>query len=204
MRVNSESRQEFSWFRTLLLAFPMAIAMMAGLSVYMVSLQKSSITFESLQDYGKSPSFVLTNQKGQNISSDLYSGHVWIADFMFTRCAAVCPAMTAQLQKIQGKFPDVKLASFTVDPEYDTPERLLPYSERFKADAESWNFLTGNYGDISLIAAGFHVAGAEEPMFHSNKLILVGPDGVIRGYFDHEDTEDIRRLYRILKSTRNS
>ena len=49
--------------------------------------------------------------------------------------------------------------SFTVDPEYDTPQVLRDYAARFAADPERWLFLTGPRDQVySLIRESFHLA----------------------------------------------
>src|SRR5438034_4668898 len=79
------------------------------------------------------PEFVLENERGESTGrSDLY-GTVWVADFIFTRCAGTCPMIThrmAELQKELVSSPslrDVKLVSFSVDPDFDRPEVLRDY-----------------------------------------------------------------------------
>ena len=41
------------------------------------------------------PAFSLTNQNNATFKRDDLKGRVWIADFIFTTCPGVCPAMTA-------------------------------------------------------------------------------------------------------------
>ncbi|WP_404329026.1 SCO family protein [Mesobacillus maritimus] len=88
------------------------------------------------------------NHNGDAFSLDDLQGKVWVADFIFTNCADVCPPMTANMKKLQQmvkeeKLEDVEFISFTVDPKVDTPEVLREYGERFYVDFENWNMLTG-------------------------------------------------------------
>ena len=160
------------------------------------------------------PAFTLTDQDGKAVSLDDLSGKVWIADFIFTRCPGMCPAMTSQMYLLQERlkglpqWKDMHLVSITVDPAHDTPQRMKAYSEMTLAEPGRWLFLTGEHDAVrQLIRHGFKLvaddapAGAAEPIVHSSKFVLVDRDGGIRGYYDgliHEDREalvaDLGRL----------
>jgi cytochrome oxidase Cu insertion factor (SCO1/SenC/PrrC family) len=45
----------------------------------------------ALPDYGRVPPFTLIDQTGRSVDRDDLLGHLWIADFIFTRCAGQCP-----------------------------------------------------------------------------------------------------------------
>ncbi len=73
-------------------------------------------------------------------------GKVWIASFVFTRCTAGCPQISTTMKRLQGDlsgYPDVRLVTFTVDPEHDDPGELSRYADAYGADPERWLFLTG-------------------------------------------------------------
>jgi cytochrome oxidase Cu insertion factor (SCO1/SenC/PrrC family) len=123
--------------------------------------------------------------------------------------------MTAQLQRLERALANehgVRLVSFSVDPERDTPERLAEYAAGYGAKPERWLFLTGDKHRIRRLSIeGFHLAVAEpspeeaargaEAVLHSTRLVLVDGAGRIRGYFDGTDDaatgrlgESVRRL----------
>ncbi len=156
--------------------------------------------------YHQIPNFELTDQKGKLFSSKTLEGQVYIADFFFTRCGnpTLCPRMSAEMKRLQENFRDddqVKLVSFTVDPEFDTPEVLAEYAARYQANYEKWRFLTGKKKDIyDLAYFGFKVNAMEEgdevtPDFlHATKFMLIDPLGRIRGYYEATNREDVDRL----------
>ena len=92
----------------------------------------------NLEDLGMVPPFQLVDNRGQPINQEVFRGHPTIVSFLFTRCDTICPVTTMKMAKIQEKTFDVgskvKLVSFSVDPKYDTPERLAAYAQRFHAD----------------------------------------------------------------------
>jgi protein SCO1/2 len=93
---------------------------------------------------------------------------------------------------------DVKLLSFSVDPQHDTPAVLRGYAERLKAQAGRWSFLTGDKALIyQLSRDGFKLAAADGDAagpIHSTRMILVDRAGVIRGYYDATDADAVTRL----------
>src|SRR5262245_39249829 len=78
----------------------------------------------TLSVLGDVPSFSLTERSRSPLRAADLARHVWIADFVFTRCPDVCPALTARMRKLQdlldAKDDPVRLVSFTVDPVHDT------------------------------------------------------------------------------------
>src|SRR5262245_13414902 len=101
---------------------------------------------KQLPIYGTVTEFTLTNQYGKPVSLADLRGHVWVADIIFTRCAGPCPIMTRQMKELQDALPAAsatRLVSLTTDPDYDSPQVLKTYSERFGADQQRWLYLTG-------------------------------------------------------------
>src|SRR5437899_505119 len=47
------------------------------------------------------PTFALTDQNGQPFDTARLRGKVWVADFVFTHCAGICPMMTKHLADFQ-------------------------------------------------------------------------------------------------------
>jgi protein SCO1/2 len=157
-----------------------------------------------LDRFGPAPPFNLTSQTGQVFSSNALEGKVWIADFIFTRCGGLCPALAVRMRELQEELDskdDWMLVSFSVDPEYDTPEVLAEYASNLDADPERWKFLTGERDTIRAISIqGFKLAVDEnpenttEPIVHSQRMILVDAHNQIRGYYDGLDSESMKQL----------
>jgi protein SCO1/2 len=158
----------------------------------------------ALPDRGQVADFELQSQTGRQITRADLLGKVWIADFIFTHCAGPCPRMTADLARIAGdltSFPDLRLVSFSVDPERDTPAVLAEYARGYGADAERWYFLTGDKAAIFKLAKeSFHVGAADgdatDPVMHSTRFVLVDRSGKIRGYYDSNDPAQLAALSR--------
>lgn len=102
--------------------------------------------------YGQVPAFVLTAQSGRPFARNALDGQVWVADFIYTTCTGPCPLMSMKMRRIQKANPDVRLVSFTVDPEHDTPPVLAAYAKRYQADPNRWYFLTGSRQELNALA----------------------------------------------------
>jgi protein SCO1/2 len=150
-------------------------------------------------DLGTVPPFALTERGGRTVTEADLRGKVWVASFVFVRCTQGCTQVTATMARLQSelglaKRDDVRLVTFTVDPERDGPEELSDYARHFQADPEKWLFLTGDKEKIHrLLIEGFKVGVQEKPpdqrkpgdeFTHSTKLVVVDRRGRIRGYFD--------------------
>jgi protein SCO1/2 len=81
-----------------------------------------------------------------------------ILAFIYTSCTTVCPVTSQILARTQdvlgADLPNVRILSVSIDPEYDTPERLLAYSKKFEAKAQ-WQHYTGTLANSVAIQKAF-------------------------------------------------
>ena len=159
---------------------------------------------EKLPIIAQIPAFDLIDQDGKQFTLNNLKGNVWLADFIFTTCAGPCPIMTERMSTVQHDLLDInklKFVSFTVNPDYDTPEVLKKYAKRYNADISTWSFVTGKYEKIQeLIANGFKMGDEEEIVFHSTRFALVDHKGNLRGYYSGTEPKDHEVLTRDIHS----
>jgi protein SCO1/2 len=95
-----------------------------------------------------------------------------------------------------GAASSVRMVSFTVDPEVDTPTKLAEYANRYRVDGARWRFLTGPTPDIQRVSVeGFQLAMGAPPegrpqgynILHGEHILLVDGHGRIRGYYRSDD-----------------
>lgn len=153
-----------------------------------------------LPDYGSAPVFRLTERSGKTLDRSDLDKKVWVADFIFTRCPGPCPLMSLRAQELLAQIPLLTVVSFTSDPDYDTPEVLTGYADRYKADPDRWLFLTGAKEEINRIASEFKFGRIDSPDMHTTRFVLVDRKGQIRGYYDSNDAEHLVRLNRDIRS----
>ena len=166
-----------------------------------------SFSADDLPIYGNVPDFSFTDQNGKEFTSTDLQGNAWIANFIFTRCQGMCPMLSGRMATFQEKLlsPDIKLVSFSVDPEYDTPQALSEYASRYRAQKGKWFFLTGSKTEMwNFITNGFSLGVGEatpedleagaEPVMHSGRFVLVDQEGNIRGYYDSSEPQKMEQL----------
>ena len=162
---------------------------------------------EQLPIISKIPEFDLVDQNSKQFTLENVQGNVWLADFIFTTCSGPCPIMTERMSMVQHDLLEVdklKFVSFTVNPDYDTPEVLKKYAQRFDVDDSSWSFVTGKYDQIQeLIADGFKMGDTEEIVFHSTRFALVDHEGNLRGYYSGTEPPEHEILMRDIQSLIN-
>jgi cytochrome oxidase Cu insertion factor (SCO1/SenC/PrrC family) len=157
--------------------------------------------------------FSLTERSGATVRKSDLLGKVWVAAFIFTRCTGPCSQVSGTMARLQQDFADyddVTLVSFSVDPEYDTPEVLSQYAKNYRADPKRWLFLTGKPDEVyGLIRDGFRLTaqpnqGADRTpgneIMHDTRVAVVDRSGEIRGYFQATEAEDIAKLEQKIKT----
>lgn len=157
-------------------------------------------------------SFTLQNQDGKQFSSVQLNNKIVIANFFFTSCTSVCPRMMKRVVTVQKKFindSEIAFVSFTVDPETDTAQRLKWYAENFGINTSQWNLLTGNKKEIYKLARNsFFLTAADgdggaNDFIHSDQVVLVDKDKLIRGYYDGTDDKAVTQLIHDITKLEN-
>jgi protein SCO1/2 len=155
---------------------------------------------------GRVPEFRLVDELGAPFTTTSMNDHVSVVDFIFTRCPSSCPRLTATMRDLQTRFQrdaaDVKLVSFSVDPENDTPHVLSEYARNASADPARWTFVTGPVDDVTrAVVLGFKVSAAkiatganDYDVVHGEWMVLVDGKGNVRGYYPTSTEEETRGL----------
>lgn len=170
-------------------------------------------SLQYVKKYHTIADFSLTNQNGETVTQETYSGKIYIADFFFTTCPTICPLMTKNMAGLQAELleeEDVLLLSHSVTPEIDSVPRLKEYAlEQGVLDAK-WNLLTGDKKQIYELARKSYMVAKDQgdggpfDMIHTENFILVDKERRIRGVYNGTDTRDMGRLLdelRILQAS---
>jgi protein SCO1/2 len=180
-----------------LIVLEVAIAVTVPLYLFLRHGLKGWIPRE--KPIGAVADFYLTERSGQPFRRADLIGKVWVADFIFTRCQGPCPILSKTMAKLQKALPDeVRLVSFSVDPEYDTPPVLTDYAAKYGAQEGRWFFLTAKKQVVyDVIRKNFKLpssSAADGGITHSDRIVLVDRQGKIRAYFEGTDEKEIPRL----------
>lgn len=151
--------------------------------------------------------FRFENQDGAWITDADMKGKVSVVEYFFTTCKSICPIMNSQMKRIQKKFAnqnDVRIFSFTVDPDTDNVAQMKRYASAHKAKTGQWHFLTGKKADLyGLARRSFFVlkpaeaqnlGDAGSDFIHTNNFVLVDKQLRIRGYYDGTNPEEVSLL----------
>ncbi|MER3470232.1 MAG: SCO family protein [Chitinophagaceae bacterium] len=146
------------------------------------------------------PDFSFTNQEGRKVSWKDIGEKVVVADFFFTHCPTICPALTRNMKELQDGISNaqkvgstdptfIQFLSFSIDPERDSVAQLKKWADRFQVNSDRWWLLTGDKKEIydysnkemKLIAVdGEHV---DSNFIHTDIFVLIDKHRNIRGYY---------------------
>ncbi len=147
--------------------------------------------------------FRFLNQDSSWVTNETLAGKVYVADFFFTSCPSICPIMKSQLIRIYKEFEsedDLRLVSYSIDPEFDTVAVLREYAERLGVSSERWHFLTGDQDDIyKLGETSYMVTTVEDEsapggFLHSGAFLLIDKERRVRGIYDGTVEEQVNTL----------
>jgi len=98
----------------------------------------------NMQVFGLVPQFDFADAGGGTFGLGDMHGKITVVAFGFTRCKSVCPTTSrhlAELYELYSHSDKVLLVWMTVDPEYDTPERLTEYASGLGVSDSRWRFI---------------------------------------------------------------
>lgn len=157
--------------------------------------------------------YTLTDQTGETFRKEMLDGKVHLAAFVYSTCISpYCQdvlAAQAFLQQEYAEANDVVLLTITIDPEVDSVPTLREWADSAGAQYGKWMFLTGDKEAIQRVAVTSYSITKlrfREERFSklkaSPKLVLIGKDGYIKGYYT-TDTDDRDKLVEAIETQRN-
>lgn len=139
------------------------------------------------------PDYTFTNTVGRVVRISDFKGMALGFTFIFTRCPfpTFCPRLSSNFEAAQEKLKSMSggptnwhLLSITIDPDYDTPERLKEYSGKYKVDLAHWDHVTAPLIDVTAIGEQFGLqfwrANPSEPINHNVRTVVIDANGVVQ------------------------
>ena len=127
------------------------------------------------------------DQEGQRLELASLAGRPQLVAMVFTHCGYACPRIVDVLKSIVDDLPEgerskIGVLLVSIDPERDTSEALMHFSEMHDLPAPQWTLVRGDDGDIRELSAILGVrykkeAGGE--FAHSNTITLLDAGGEI-------------------------
>lgn len=150
--------------------------------------------------------FEAVNQDEEAFTKADLDGEWSVINFIFTNCTTVCLPMTRNMAYLQQELDeaglnDVKLVSFTVDPERDTPEVLKEYGDSYGANYDNWTFLTGydfetikNYSEEHFKSPLLEAPEDDDQITHTVSFFITNPEGEIVQRFKGDLQDEMDNL----------
>jgi protein SCO1/2 len=141
----------------------------------------------------KVPDFTLIDQTGQRVSLSRFAGKVVGVTFIYTSCPLpdYCFRLSNNFGRIQTRFApkmgrDLVLLSISFDPVHDTPAVLAKYAGIWKADPNSWHFLTGTPAEVKTVCRqfGLNFWPDEASLTHSMHTLVIDRQGKLAANFE--------------------
>jgi protein SCO1/2 len=137
--------------------------------------------------------FTLTDQTGQRVSLSKFAGKVVAVTFIYTSCPLpdYCFRLSNNFARLEKRFAgqmgrDLVLLSISFDPVHDQPEVLAKYATTWKADANSWHFLTGTPAEVKAVCRmfGLNFWPDEGFLAHSLHTLVIDREAKLAGNFE--------------------
>lgn len=149
--------------------------------------------------YHRIPDFQFINQDNQPVSNATFSNKAYVVDFFFMNCPIICPKVKKQMLRVYKRFEKedkLVLLSHSIDPKYDTVERLKQYATNLEIETSKWHFVTGQKDAIYDMADDYFSVAIENPdapggFDHSGRLILVDKNRHVRAFCEGTDANEV-------------
>lgn len=149
--------------------------------------------------------FTAVREDGTSITEHDLEGGVWVASLAFTRCSSPCAEALRRLRSLQAlserRLPRLRLVTFSVDPEFDTAERLMEYGRRAQADFRRWAFVSVAPRELEgvivpALLPGLGPEAQRDPsaIAHAGGLVLIDRDLRVRGTYEVQAQRTVERL----------
>ena len=117
-----------------------------------------------IEDRREAQDFRLTDQFGRSVSlGQLNEDRVVVLTFLYTYCPDICPIVAHHIKSVYETLGEdvgeVSIVAVSVDPNRDTVERALEYSEAWGM-AENWGYLVGSEEELSPVWEAYYVVAA--------------------------------------------
>jgi len=201
----------YFWFVTLVILVPLlAFAIVRYIESNKETLPYYGENFVKIKETESSKvgNFEFTNQDGLSLDGKFVEGKVWVACYFFTTCQTICPKMISGMADIQEAYREeegLRMVSFTVDPDVDTPDVLKKYAENRNINTRQWNLVTGDkkelyrYARKELTLLATDGDGGPQDFIHSDRLVLIDQENRIRGYYDGTEPLEVKQLITDIK-----
>ena len=126
--------------------------------------------------------FQFTNQLGRPVGREMFEDRVTVASIFFGNCVSICPGVISQLQRLTAAVPDPRV-------------RFITFT-----DQSRWMFVRApdqkTIFEFSRSQLKLWVEATDDPdnILHSGQLLLIDGRGTVRGIYEFNSPDDMKRL----------
>lgn len=150
------------------------------------------------------PDFKLLNQNSDTVSLHSYKGKILLVNLFYTnnQIGGMNESNAMKVfSNLYEKNKMVQCVSLSIDPVFDTPSVLSSYAKKLSANANKWNFLTGDSIAVhNLVKEGLlldalkTVTNGQAKFTFSNMFVLIDTKHRIRGFYESNNKEAMSKL----------
>lgn len=117
-----------------------------------------------------------------------------ILTFFYTNCPDICPTTMLDLKDLQQLMKEKGISdnqylivAVTLDPTYDTKERIIQYKDTFEISSPNWLFLRGAEEETKKFTQYFNFTYKKNQdgfLTHSTSMFVVDSNDQIRAHHD--------------------
>lgn len=149
--------------------------------------------------------FSFIDQDGKPFTNQDVANKIYVAEFFYTTCTAICPRMNSNMKKVYDRFKNEKdflIVSHTSDPETDSAAQLKKYAENLGVNTTHWVFLTGRKDSLYSAARmsymiddpANNLKSIDDQFIHSQLWALVDRRGKVKKIYDGLKENEVNEL----------
>jgi protein SCO1/2 len=156
-----------AWRRRLWLLLAALLVPVVGLAGFILGARHEALRAATLPVLATAPRYTMTNQLGEQVSSQGFAGKVQLVTFLFPYCTTLCPLIAAHLANLEtlglrpaGLVDKVAVVSFDVDPKGTGPKQMRAFLRQYGWNPQDthWQYLVGTPAQTRrVVSNGFSV-----------------------------------------------
>jgi protein SCO1/2 len=154
--------------------------------------------------------FALIDQNGKPFTNKDVEGKVYVAEFFFTTCKAICPEMNKNMKTVYDEFKDnedFRILSYTCQPEVDSAAVLKSYANALGVDTKHWIFITGRKDSLYNLARVSYtlddplnnLRNIDDDFLHTQFWALVNKQGKVKKVYDGLKPSEVNAMIKEIK-----
>ena len=150
--------------------------------------------------FGAVPEFELKDQLGNSVSQNDFSNQVWVGSYISPNCEnnKSCQDLIQMAASIHQQIKDDPKISMVSLLSHSETAEFKSLVQKLQVENKRWKFLNGEAKTINLITASCLQKKLPDSGY-DNRFFLVDQNGIIRGYYQADNLDELKQLIRDTK-----